>query len=112
MARDFARSFYNSKKWKDCRRAYLSTHPYCERCLSVGLIEPAEQVHHRIPINTPERVRNASYSLSEANLEALCASCHSKETNAPANISDGLLFDENGDIRTEEDVLNIMNKSK
>lgn len=24
MAKEFARAFYNSKRWKDCRRAYIA----------------------------------------------------------------------------------------
>ena len=45
MARDFSRSFYNSKVWKKCRQSYIDStiDKLCERC---G--EPGEEVHHII----------------------------------------------------------------
>ena len=40
MAKEFARAFYNSKRWKDCRRAYIAKRisidgGMCETCHEV-----------------------------------------------------------------------------
>lgn len=47
MAKDWAKAFYNSKAWQDCRRAYLSEHPYCERCKAAGRIKYMEATQGR-----------------------------------------------------------------
>jgi 5-methylcytosine-specific restriction endonuclease McrA len=62
---------YRSKKWAMTRKRKLFDTPLCERC---G--EMADTVHHRVDLDDG----GAPYSL--ANLEAVCASCHSKETRA------------------------------
>lgn len=98
MARDFAKAFYHSSKWQKCRVGYLSTHPYCERCEKNGLLVPAEHVHHKQYIDTPEKVNDPMLSLNWDNLEALCEPCHSKEHNAKPQLRDGLQFDKNGNI--------------
>ena len=41
MAKEFARAFYNSKRWKDCRRAYIAKRisidgGMCETCMKDG----------------------------------------------------------------------------
>lgn len=64
--------FYHSQAWRKTAAGYLAAHGYrCERCGAI-----AEQVHHRMPIQTPEGWdRRFDYD----NLELLCISCHNKE---------------------------------
>ena len=79
MARSTDKSFYNSKRWIDCREAYLaSQNHFCERCRAKGIYEPARVVHHKIYL-TNENVNDPSISLSFDNLEALCQECHNNE---------------------------------
>lgn len=47
----------------------------CERCLARGLIVPATQVHHIIPI-TPENIEDVNITLNPDNLIILCKPCH------------------------------------
>lgn len=61
---------YNSKRWQMTRRAKLDRTPICERCNN----ELATEVHHRTAIADG----GAEYAME--NLEALCKSCHSRET--------------------------------
>lgn len=77
--KEWAKRFYKGPNWKTCRAAYM-THKrgLCERCLSKGLITPAEIVHHKIHL-TPENINDESISLSWDNLEALCRNCHAEE---------------------------------
>lgn len=98
MARDFAKNFYASTAWKRVRSAYLSEHPYCERCLERGLIVPAEHVHHKAYIDTPEKVNNPMLALNYDNLESLCEPCHSKEHNAHDQAGTDLYFDSEGNL--------------
>ena len=58
MARDFAKGFYKSKAWKDCRAAYFkAARGLCERCLSKGIYKPGEIVHHKEHIS-PDNIHD------------------------------------------------------
>ena len=71
--------FYTTRAWRKCRAAYLSEcGGLCEICLKKGLIEPATEVHHRIPI-TPENLSNPAITLDHDNLMALCEECHHEQ---------------------------------
>ena len=55
MALDYAKSFYNSKKWKDLRLYVCQSRHYtCEECGDYG-----DQVHHVIEI-TPDNINDPS----------------------------------------------------
>lgn len=76
------KDFYTSRKWHDCRVAFLKTRQgLCERCLKKGLIVPAEEVHHKIRLSK-DNVNDPKISLNFDNLEALCIECHDKEHEA------------------------------
>lgn len=69
-------AFYNSMAWQNTSRNYKqSVGGLCERCLANGIVEPAEIVHHKIPL-TDKNIQDLSISLSWDNLEALCRKCH------------------------------------
>ena len=64
---------YRQKKQREfakIKKKYLAEHPYCEVCLTQGLIVPSIDVHHI-------RARWAGDN-SEDNLIALCRGCHNK----------------------------------
>ena len=76
MARDFAKEFYNSPAWKNCRASYAnSRHHLCERCLAKGIYKQGEIVHHKIHL-TPDNVVDPDVSLNWENLQLLCRDCH------------------------------------
>ena len=77
--REFAETFYKSRAWNECRKAYLSSvHGLCENCLRKGIYKPAEIVHHKEHVE-PWNITNPEVTLSWNNLEALCRECHGKE---------------------------------
>lgn len=77
--KDFAESFYKSRRWQDTRRAYMArAGGLCERCLKKGLYRPAVIVHHKVYL-TAENIHNPEIALSWNNLEALCRECHEDE---------------------------------
>lgn len=79
MAKEYAKKFYKSIGWKNCRDGYLSSvGGLCERCLSKGLYTPAYIVHHKIYINE-NNIKEPSITLNWDNLEALCLDCHNDE---------------------------------
>jgi len=89
----WAKSFYKSKAWQDCRDAYfVFRHGLCERCGRPGLI-----VHHRIYL-TPQNINNPNITLSFENLELLCSSCHNEEHHSTDATANGLTFDEGGNL--------------
>lgn len=76
--RDFARIFYHSQAWKDCRAAYLSQRKgLCEQCLKRGLYTPADTVHHIVHL-TPDNIGDPSITLNPSNLMAVCRDCHAE----------------------------------
>ena len=94
MAKEWAKSFYNSLAWKKCREAYIiSKYGLCERCKEPGLI-----VHHKKELN-PISINDPNITLSWNNLELLCQDCHNKEHHSNREvIRDSLMFTEDGDI--------------
>ena len=74
--KDWARSFYKSKAWKQTREEYARSRGWlCERCIQQGLAVPGEIVHHKIWL-TPENINDLSVSLNWDNLELVCRQCH------------------------------------
>ncbi len=77
--KDFARGFYKSKAWQDCRRAYIkSVGGLCERCLKKGIYRAGVIVHH-LTVLTPETIQDPTVTLNFDALELLCMDCHNKE---------------------------------
>lgn len=76
MAQDFAKDFYNSRAWKDTRKAYTKyRRGLCEMCLAKGIYKPGEIVHHKTHL-TPENIYDPTVTLSFNNLRLLCRDCH------------------------------------
>lgn len=67
--------FYQSEKWRRCRKRFISQHPLCADCEEQGRLTEAEEVHHKIDLaDAPELAYEPS------NLQGLCKSCHSRRT--------------------------------
>lgn len=76
MAKEFAKSFYNSKAWKRCRDGYLAKRVgedggLCEECHE----RPGEELHHIKELRL-DNVGNADITLNHDNLMWLCKDCH------------------------------------
>jgi len=61
--------------WQRLRKMHLNSNPMCIECAKVGIVEPATDVDHRIPISVRPDLR-----LDMANLDSLCHSHHSQKT--------------------------------
>lgn len=99
MAKEFAKKFYNSKRWKRCRNSYIANRimidgGLCEEChKELGYI-----LHHKITL-TQSNIDNPDISLNHDNLMYVCKDCHDKyEGHGVCNSKVGLLvmFDEQG----------------
>ena len=78
MSREFARKFYSSKAWQDCRNEYARRKHYlCENCLRRGIYRPGVIVHHMIELD-PVNINNPEIALNFDNLELLCRDCHAE----------------------------------
>lgn len=113
MARDFSKSFYNSKEWKMVRESALRRDNYL--CVLCG--KPADEVHH-IKHLSPDNILDTSITLNLDNLASLCRDCHFAEHKEEMQqkkaewnkthkrkykkrtwaIRDGMSFDENGQL--------------
>lgn len=72
---DAQKSKTYGRKWQRIRRSYLARNPLCVHCLAKGVTTPANQVDHILRIKW-------GGGNEDSNLQALCASCHSKKTQA------------------------------
>ena len=78
MSKPFAKKFYSSKAWQDCRNEYARRKHYlCENCLRRGIYRPGVIVHHLIELD-PVNINNPEIALSFNNLELLCRDCHAE----------------------------------
>lgn len=94
--KDWARAFYFSKSWQQCRDAYLiSQQNICERCGDIAKI-----VHHKTYL-TPNNISNPYITLSFDNLEALCQECHNKEHHSSRETR-RYSFDADGNVIRKE----------
>ena len=74
--KDWAESFYKSKRWQAVREYCMTRDKrLCVDCLKKGRYTPAEEVHHVVEL-TPINITDASVSLNPDNLVCLCRECH------------------------------------
>lgn len=94
MAKEFAKSFYNSKIWKECRESYISkVFGQCEICGEPGYI-----LHHKIEL-TPENINDPTITLNHSNLQYLCLDCHNKIHGIDTEVTrEGVCFNEYGEV--------------
>ena len=76
MAKEFAKAFYQSQRWKACRAGYIAERMgidggMCERCHKV----PGYIVHHKIVL-TKNNINNPDVTLNTDRFEFLCKQCH------------------------------------
>ena len=101
MAKAFAKQFYSSKAWQDCRNEYAkSKHYLCEPCLRRGLYVTGEIVHHKIEL-TPETINVPEIALGWWNLELVCRECHAAIHKAKRN-GQRYIIGPDGDVTPEE----------
>lgn len=102
--KEFARQFYKSKAWKDCREGYISSvNGLCERCIKKGKIVPGKIVHHKVTL-TPENINDPTITLNWELLEYVCQDCHNQEHHGSDEgvTRDDVMFDINGDLIKKE----------
>lgn len=93
--KEYAKSFYKSKAWRNVSKLYMNSKSYvCERCGGVGAI-----CHHKKYI-TPYNINNPDITLNLDNLECLCQECHNKEHMLKRS---RVVFDEAGNIGAVKD---------
>ncbi len=98
MAREFAKKFYKSRAWKECRASFIATRisidgGMCQcGCGQLGYI-----VDHITEL-TPENINDPRISLSFDNFQYLALVCHNKKT-FKKDSDERFYFDEQGFTR-------------
>jgi len=109
MAKAFAKQFYSSKAWQDCRNEYAKRQQHlCEECLRQGIYRPGEIVHHKIHID-PITIEKPEVALNFDNLELLCRQCHYKMHPREKN-KKRFFIGENGKVFSNEPPLIVENQ--
>lgn len=98
MAKEFSRSFYKSKAWKNTREyIFKRDKGLCQDCLDKGRLTPGKEVHHLIHLE-PNNMNDTGITLGENNLRLLCKECHHRRHNNNNSTDDNLMFDEFGNL--------------
>ncbi len=64
-------------RWLRLRKEVLTRHPVCEMCEKEGILSPAVEVHHVVPVETGlTRMEKENLMYDAHNLMALCHACH------------------------------------
>lgn len=98
MAKEFAKKFYNSKQWKECRKSFIDYRitvdgGMCEHCkIKLGYI-----VDHKEEL-TPDNINNPDVTLNHNNFQYLCLDCHTLKTFGRVKEKPKYYFDEVGQI--------------
>lgn len=97
MAKEYAKSFYKSRRWHRCRAAYIAKRKaidggLCETCHS----EPGYIVHHTVWL-TPENIHDPDVALNHELLRYDCLACHNKEVEGDNN-APRFRFGPNGEV--------------
>ena len=99
MAKEFARKFYNSTRWRKCAKAFAQSKLYvCEMChnQTSKKINGDQRyiVHHKVPL-TPNNIYEPYITCGWDNLMLLCIECHNKIHGKERR---QMLFDDNGNL--------------
>ncbi len=100
MAQTWAKKFYNSKAWRQCRDAFIARRVaadggMCQDCgEQLGTI-----VHHWPVMLNAANVGDAAVALSHANLRWVCHDCHDRYPGhgVAASITPRIEFDADGE---------------
>jgi len=90
----YAKKFYKSKAWQDCRASYISkVHGLCEHCQAPGyIVDHIEEI-------TPDNINNPEITLNHQNLQFLCLPCHNtKHFKKHEPLRDDVMFDSEGQL--------------
>ena len=98
MAKEFSKSFYRSKAWKETREYIFNRDKgLCQDCLKKNILTPGKEVHHIIPLD-PNNMNDTYITLGQDNLITLCKECHHKRHNNNSCVGEGLKFNELGEL--------------
>jgi 5-methylcytosine-specific restriction protein A len=98
MAKEFAKSFYNSRQWKRCRASFIAYRTtidggLCQMCHeNLGYI-----VDHKEEL-TPNNINDPEITMNHGNFQYLCLVCHNKKTFA-GETGSNYFFDDNGQMQ-------------
>ena len=99
MAKEWAKKFYASKQWHECRRGFIAHRiqidgGVCQMChRNLGYI-----VDHVREL-TPQTIGDPDVALNHGNLQYLCHDCHNTKTfGGGLPVRDGLMFDADGNV--------------
>lgn len=69
----------NSARWRRTRAEKIVRNPLCEECAKMGVVTPAQCVHHMTEIESAKTDKESwDLATSMNNLQSLCFECHRK----------------------------------
>ena len=102
MAKEFAKPFYDSKEWKECRRAYIGMRMLIDggRCEMCGQ-DQGYIIHHKTELSE-SNINDPDITLNPKNLMYVCHDCHnfihSKDVSLGNFVRLPAMFDDRGQL--------------
>ena len=79
MAKEFAKAFYRSKLWKQCRLSYIAYRVSVDGGLCEVCHDKTGYIVHHIKQLTSQNINNPDIALTFDNLRFDCKDCHDLE---------------------------------
>ena len=98
MAQEFAKSFYNSKAWRNCRASFIAVRIAIDGGLCMTChMELGKIVHHKVWLNE-SNINNPMIALNHDNLKYDCQTCHNQEKEGKEPEQPRYVFGTNGEV--------------
>lgn len=98
MAKPFAKPFYNSKAWKDCRASFIADRIAIDGGMCQECGEELGYIVDHVEELTPENITNPDIALNHENFRYLGLKCHNKKTFGKNKEEPRYYFDSEGQI--------------
>ena len=79
MAREFAKAFYKSKAWQQCRASFISKRVAIDGGMCMTCHKELGKIVHHIQWLTHENINDPVIALNHDNLRYDCQTCHNQE---------------------------------
>lgn len=101
MAQEWAKAFYSSKRWLDCREALKQERIGIDGGLCQDCKDRLGEIAHHWPVPlTAQNIQDETISLNHDNLRWVCSTCHDVYPGhgVAKPLTPLVLFDANGDV--------------
>ncbi|MGB4660168.1 MAG: HNH endonuclease [Mobilitalea sp.] len=98
MAQEFAKRFYNSKVWKECRASFIAVRIAIDGGMCMTCHKELGYIVHHMKWLTPDNINDPVIALNHDNLKYDCQTCHNQEKEGKEQEQPRYYFGESGEV--------------